>query len=195
MVTPKPVRDYLAAFDLCAVFITCDGDVRVGLDPDAEAAWWTTRRDAHRVADGAKAMKQPDIVAAARELDIPLTEHRVAIARARAAVERISAVFSAAQSTAVCDFSTANSAGGSSGRPALHALYRGSAAAPASAGRDGSGRRDVGELAGVKFSNQRRSHELVTRALGPQPAPVPPPAGAAAAATLADGHARAARAA
>ena len=99
MVTPKPVRDYLAAFDLRAVFITCDGDVRVGLDPDAEAAWWTTRRDAHRVADGAKAMKQPDIVAAARELDIPLTEHRVAIARARAAVERISAVFSAAQST------------------------------------------------------------------------------------------------
>jgi hypothetical protein len=96
--TDKPIRDYLAAFDLAAVFIAPGGDVLVGLDPGAvDAAWWTTRRDAHRVARRAKAMSKPDILAAARDLDVALTEHRVAVRRARAAVERIGVVLTAAQ--------------------------------------------------------------------------------------------------
>ena len=48
--TNKPIRDYLVVFDLRAIFIAPNGDVRVGLDPGvAYAAWWTGRRDAHRV--------------------------------------------------------------------------------------------------------------------------------------------------
>ena len=91
MVTTKPVRDYLAAFDLRAVFVAPAGDVRVGLDPGvADAAWWTGWRDAHRVARRARSTVPVDIVAAARQLDIPLTEHAACMTRARAAVARIS---------------------------------------------------------------------------------------------------------
>ena len=97
MVTSKQVRDYLAAFDLRAVFVAPDGDVRVGLDPGvADAAWWTGRRDAHRVARRARSTVPIDILAAAAQLGIPLTEHDEAVARARAAVARINATLAAA---------------------------------------------------------------------------------------------------
>lgn len=97
MTTSKRVRDYLATFDVRAIFVAPNGDVRVGLDPGvALAAWWTGRRDAHRVARRARGMAPVDIPAAAAQLGIPLTEHAVATARARAAVTRISVVLAAA---------------------------------------------------------------------------------------------------
>ena len=97
MVTTKPVRDYLAAFDLRAVFVAPGGDVRVGLDSGvADSAWWTGRRDAHRVARRARSTVPIDIPAATAQLGILLTEHDEAVARARAAVTRINATLAAA---------------------------------------------------------------------------------------------------
>ena len=97
MITSKKVRDYLATFDVRAIFVAPNGDVRVGLDPGvAYAAWWTGRRDAHRVARRARGMVPIDIPAAAVQLGIPLTEHATAMPRARAAVVRINAVLAAA---------------------------------------------------------------------------------------------------
>ena len=95
--TNKPIRDYLAVFDLRAIFIAPNGDVRVGLDPGVTyAAFWTGRRDAHRVARRARSTVPIDIPAAAQQLGIPLTDHAEAVTRARAAVVRINAVLAAA---------------------------------------------------------------------------------------------------
>jgi hypothetical protein len=57
---------------------------------------WAGRRDAHRVARRARSTLPVDIVAAAQQLDIPLTDHAVAMARAKVAVVRINAVLAAA---------------------------------------------------------------------------------------------------
>ena len=144
MVTTKPVRDYLAAFDLRAVFVAPDGDVRVGLDPGvAYAAWWTGRRDAHRVARRARSTVPIDILAAAAQLDIPLTEHAMAMhagqggrcpdqrGAGRGARPRRSAIFQQRiPPSARC---------GSSGRRALHELCRGDASAAARARLCGGG--------------------------------------------------------
>ena len=165
MVTTKPVRDYLAAFDLRAVFVAPAGDVRVGLDPGvADAAWWTGWRDAHRVARRAAHMKTTDILAAAADLDIAVTPHARAMARAQAAVGRIDARLAEAQANGDLRF--------------FNSEFKRRRLEAAAAGQhfvsySDATRRLLRELAGIAAG--KINALMVARVLGdPPPAPVAP---------------------
>jgi hypothetical protein len=86
------VRDYLNGFDLMSIALYHDGRLGVTRDPvGAETAWWCAAVDAGRVIKRANSAKGKDVPAAAQALKVVLTEHRIVLARAGAAAQKIQA--------------------------------------------------------------------------------------------------------
>jgi hypothetical protein len=90
---------YCRRAGLSSVYISPIGRIRTGSDPlraGAVGAWWAKTDDAARVAELARqiAKRLPApaaIVRAAHQLEIPLTNHATAMARAHEAVARLEA--------------------------------------------------------------------------------------------------------
>ena len=112
---PKPVRDYLAGFDLGAIAVSSTGEIQVlpGKDlvrvSSVAALWWTQNlRSAHQVVraigeqrPGSVEQASAEIKAAAMRVDAVLSEHSVVVARAQAALDQLSAKLSTAQRAAI----------------------------------------------------------------------------------------------
>jgi hypothetical protein len=95
------VRDYLRAFDLVAIGVTCDGQIIRTRNPaGADAAWWCEARNASLVIRPARQHGR-DIPLAAQALGVALTEHSVVLARAKAALAKIEAGMAWAQRSGV----------------------------------------------------------------------------------------------
>jgi hypothetical protein len=98
---PRPVMDYIAAFDLAAVCRYPDGRTAVARNPaGAQAAWWCETVKARPVIREAR-RHSGDIPAAARALGVALTEHATVLARAKAALAKIEAGMAWAQRSGV----------------------------------------------------------------------------------------------
>lgn len=101
---PHGVAQYVAAFDLTSIAVTRDGRLIVTRNPaGTEAAWWCPAKEASRVVRHAR-KDSGDIEAAARELGVPVTVHRVAMQRAGASVARIDAALTEAQRCGLMSF-------------------------------------------------------------------------------------------
>ncbi|HLQ90829.1 MAG TPA: hypothetical protein VK148_12420 [Xanthobacteraceae bacterium] len=101
MITPLPraARDYVKAFDVTAIALTRDSHIVATRDPaGCSVAWWVEADQAGRVIQKAKTNGN-DILAAARALDVVVTEHAVVVERALAAVRKIDADLAQAQRT------------------------------------------------------------------------------------------------
>ena len=108
---PKPVRDYLAGFNLGCILVSSTGDIQVvGSNHLAHmssvaALWWTQdRATAHQVVraigeqrPGSVEGAVAEIRAAAARVDTVLSEHGVVVARAQAALDQMQEKLSAAQ--------------------------------------------------------------------------------------------------
>jgi hypothetical protein len=84
-VQPPAVQRFLRAHDFVAVVIRADGTVGASQNPariNAQAAFWTGRGEAVRILRRLEATKSTDIVAAARELRVPLAPYETIIKQA-----------------------------------------------------------------------------------------------------------------
>jgi hypothetical protein len=97
----KPVADYIREFGLASVCRYRDGRLGVARDPTGAAcAWWLPADQAGVVL---KLARQPggDLEGAARKAGIVLADHATVLARAEAAVAKISTRLDQAQKTGV----------------------------------------------------------------------------------------------
>ena len=115
---PKPLRHYLAQFGLGAIAVSSSGEIQVlpGKDlarMDAVAAcWWvqdlaTAHQVARAIGEHVPASLEAataEILAAAKRIDVVLSEHAVVVDRAQIAVDQLSAKLTAAQQNGALKF-------------------------------------------------------------------------------------------
>lgn len=113
---PKPVRDYLQEFGLACICIAPDG--RTGVTRDlahvgaVAAAWWakdaaTAHAVVRAIGEHVPASLEAataEILAAAKRIEVVLSEHSVVVARAQGAVDQLSAKLTTAQQNGALKF-------------------------------------------------------------------------------------------